>query len=112
MTRDEALADLAASIDGGEHGSQHLIDGAVVRAVRRNLTTEEAQALAGSAFSGGAFAAGGLLVESFRLTVDPSRLASIPVVGGEIDVDGSKYDVKSVQKIGGMLRVACLRYLS
>lgn len=106
MTRDEALADLAASIDGGEIGSQHLIDGEVVRAVRRSLTTEEAQA-----FAGGAFSADGLLVEGFRLTVEAAKLTAIPVVGGTIEVDGVSYDVKSVQKVGVMLRITCARYL-
>jgi hypothetical protein len=107
MTRDEALADLAASISTGEHGSQHLIDGAAVSAVRRSLTTEEAQA-----FSGSAYAADGLLVEGFRMTVEISKLPGVPVVGGTIDVDGVSYDVKSVLRIGIMVRITCARYLA
>lgn len=107
MTRDEALADLAASISEGEHGRQHLIDGTVVTAVRRSLTTEEAKA-----FAGGAYAADGLLVEGFRMTVEASLLPSVAVVGGTIDIDGVIYDVKSVLKIGIMLRITCVRYLA
>ena len=112
MSLEQALADLKAATTTEHLGREHLLDGVAVVCVVRSLRLEEAQALSGSAISGGDFAAGGLLIEGFRMTVEKSLLPNVPVVGGTIDVDGMRYDVKSVLKIGTLVRVTCLRYLS
>jgi hypothetical protein len=107
MTRDEALADLAGAINPDEIGSNYLIDGVAVDAVRRSLNQEEAQS-----FAGGRFVGDGLLVEGFRLTVDAAKLVYPPIVGGRINVDGVEFEIKSVNKLGILRRITCLRYLT
>ena len=102
MTRDEAIADLAGAINDGEIGSEYLIDGKAVFAVRRSLSQEEMDVFSG----------GGLLTEGCRITADSTMLEYEPVTGGTIDIDGIVYDIKSVQKSGIKRRITCLRYLS
>lgn len=107
MTIEQALADLATATSAEHLGRQHMLAGVPVVCVKREMTAEEA-----SAFAGGRFAADGLAVEGIRVTVDSGLLTHIPVVGGQLNVDGFDYDIKTVTKTGNMVRISCLRYLS
>lgn len=107
MTRDQAIADLAAATGSEVLGRTLIIDGAVIDAVLRSLTIEEAMA-----FSGGQYADDGLSVEGLRLTVDVNVLGYEPVQGAEMVVDGSTYTVRLISKIGNNRRITLTRYLA
>jgi hypothetical protein len=107
MTRDDAIADMLSACSTSGIGSTIDVDGISLDAVKKNLSQEEALA-----FAGRQFAMDGLLVEGVRLTVDSRQLFYPPVIGGEMLVDGLRYDIKAVSRSGNKCRITLLRYLT
>ncbi len=107
MTRDEVIANMLGALSSDVLGVSVVVDGVPTQAVKKNLPQEEAMA-----FAGGQFAQDGLLVEGIRLTVDVTSMVYPPVVGGEMVVDGPRYDIKAVAMSGNKWRITLLRYLT
>lgn len=106
-TRADAIADLARATGADILGTVVTVDGTGIEMVKRHLDQEEALA-----FAGGQYADDGLEVEGIRLTVSAIKLGYEPLVGIRMVVDGAKFTVRQVRKIGMNRRITLTRYLS
>lgn len=101
MSLGQALADLKAAITAEHLGREHILDGVAVVCVVRSFSEKEAQA----------FASEGMLVEGIKIAVADDLPIGNLRVGGVINVDGTNYDIRQQDRVGGLLRITCARYL-
>lgn len=100
--RDDALADILAATSSEVLGQDVVIDGAVLSAVVKSLTTEE---MAAHGFDG-------LSMEATRMTLSVAKLGYTPSRTQRMDVDGVGWEVHGVSLNGDRLRLTLTRYVA